>query len=228
MPSDPDAAPINRLPAGVIVLALPMVVVELVLSAGIQGYLGGPGAVGWRLEAIRDWGFSGPLLAAMAEAGRWPAGELARIVTYPFVHLGFLHLVMALVFLLALGKMVGDVFGSLALVVLFFGSSVAGALVFAALGSDPVPLVGAYPGVYGLVGAFTFLLWVRLGAEGAPQIGAFTLIGVLLFIQLVFGLLFGTGQDWIAEVAGFAAGFALSVVLAPGGWARVLARLRRR
>ena len=66
----------------------------------------------------------------------------------------------------------------------------------------------------------------RLGQQGAPQIRAFTLIGFLLFIQLVFGLLFGSGQDWVAEVAGFATGFLMSFLVSPGGWSRALARLK--
>ena len=65
-------------------------------------------------------------------------------------------------------------------------------------------------------------------ATGGPQYRAFTLISVLLGIQLIFGLLFGSGPDWIAEVAGFGAGFLISFVAAPGGWARVVARLRQR
>lgn len=85
-----------------------------------------------------------------------------------------------------------------------------------------------YPAVYGLIGAFTFLLWVRLAGTGTNQYRAFTLIGFLLGIQLVFGLLFGGGNDWVADVAGFATGFGLSFFVSPGGWGRVRAKLRHR
>ena len=47
-------------------------------------------------------------------------------------------------------------------------------------------------------------------------------------IQLVFGLLFGGGQDWVADLAGFVAGFGLSFLVSPGGRARVVDRLRQR
>jgi rhomboid protease GluP len=53
--------------------------------------MGGPGAVGWRLDALRDYAFFGPVLEAMIETGRWPLPEVARFVTYPFVHYGFTH-----------------------------------------------------------------------------------------------------------------------------------------
>ena len=49
---------------------------------------------------------------------------------------------------------------------IFFGSAIVGALVFALLTNVRTPLVGGYPAVYGLIGAFTFILWVRLGQRG--------------------------------------------------------------
>jgi membrane associated rhomboid family serine protease len=223
-----NESPFNALPPVVVALALPILAVELLLGAGAQGFVGGPEAVGWRLDALRDHAFFGPLLGAMANANRWPLPEVARIVTYPFVHFGFTHMIMVLVFLLALGKMVGEVFSSVAVVAVFFGSAVVGALAYTVLTDDPSPLAGGYPAVYGLIGAYTFILWVRLGQKGAPQVQAFTLIGLLLFVQLVFGLLFGSGQSWVAEVAGFCTGFLSSFVLSPGGWARAVARMRVR
>ncbi len=47
-------------------------------------------------------------------------------------------------------------------------------------------------------------------------------------IQFVFGMLFGGGYYWVAELAGFVAGFLLSFIVSPGGWGRVMQRLRRR
>jgi membrane associated rhomboid family serine protease len=228
MSSPYNESPFNALPPVIVALALPMLAVELLMSAGARGFLGGPEAVGWRLEALRSHAFSGPLLEAMIATSRWPLSEVARFVTYPFVHYGFTHLLMVLVFLLALGKMVGEVFSGWAVLAVFFGSAVAGALALTFLTNDPAPLAGGYPAVYGLIGAFTFILWVRLGQQGAPQTRAFTLIALLLFIQLVFGLLFGGGQQWVAEIAGFGTGFALSFVVSPGGWERAVARMRAR
>jgi membrane associated rhomboid family serine protease len=228
MSSDPDASPINPLPPVVVALALVIFGVELIFAAGARGFIGGPDAVGWRLGAIRDFAFYIPIFDLMVDRGDWPMSEVRRFVTYPFIHYGFTHMLLVLVFLLALGKMVGEIFSAWAVVVIFFGSAIIGALVFAAFADVRTPLVGGYPAVYGLIGAYTFILWVRLGREGAPQVRAFTLIAALLFIQLVFGLLFGGGPDWIAEIGGFGAGFLLSFVVSPGGWARVVARLRQR
>ncbi len=219
---------VNPLPPAVVALALAIFAIEIVISAGAEGFVGGPSGVGWRLEAIRSFGFFAPVLEHLVETQDWFSPELKRFVAYPFIHFGFTHALMVIVFLLALGKLVGDTFGSLAVLVVFFSSAIFGALIYAGLASDPRPLVGGYPAVYGLIGTYTFLLWTRLGQAGEPQIRAFALIGVLLAIQLIFGALFGTGNDWVAEVAGFAMGFAVTPILAPGGFGRLMDRLRQR
>jgi membrane associated rhomboid family serine protease len=229
MSSEDHTQPLfNALPPVVAALALAIFGVEALISAGLRGFVGGADAVGWRLEAIREFAFFGPVLEIVIERQDWFSPELLRFVTYPFVHLSFAHAIFVIVFLLALGKLIGDVFGNLAVLTVFFTSAIVGGLVYAGLTGDPRPLVGGYPAVYGLIGAYTFLLWIRYGAAGENQYRAFTLIGFLLGIQLVFGALFGAGNDWIAEIAGFLVGFAVCPVLAPGGFRHLLNRLRQR
>lgn len=218
----------NALPPAVVALALAIFAVEAVLTAGARGYLGGTGAIGWRTEVLQDFGFFGQIVPWLIETGNWTSPEILRFVTYPFVHFGFAHAIFVIVFLMALGKLVGEVFGNLAVLALFFACGIFGAFVYAGLSGSAQPLVGGYPSVYGLIGAYTFLLWVRFGAVGENQYRAFSLIGFLLGIQLVFGLIFGSGMDWIAEIAGFLLGFALTPSLVPGAFARFRDRMRRR
>ncbi|MFP4303846.1 rhomboid family intramembrane serine protease [Rhodosalinus sp.] len=223
----PGPAPVNPLPPVVVALFLLIVAVEVAFSLGARGLAGGPGAVGWRAAAIETYGFNAAILDWMRVTGQWPLEHLQRFVTYPFVHASFTHALFAAIMLLALGKMVGEVFGAVATLGVFAVSSVVGAAVFGLLLGGSQWLLGAFPGVYGLIGAFTWLLWMRLGQMGAQQIRAFTLIGVLLGIQLIFGLLFGPYNDWIADLAGFGAGFLMSFFVSPGGWTRLRARMRR-
>jgi len=49
-----------------------------------------------------------------------------------------------------------------------------------------------------------------------------------LALQLLFGLVFGGTNDWVAEVAGFVFGFAITPIVAPGGFRLLLAKLRDR
>jgi membrane associated rhomboid family serine protease len=164
----------------------------------------------------------------MITLGDYPPQHLIRLVSYPFVHGNMTHALFVVVILLALGKMVGEVFRWWAVLAIFFAAAVAGAFAFMAVPGNMAPLIGGYPAVYGLIGGFTFLLWVNLAAVGANRYRAFTLIGFLLAFQWVFGLLFGGGYEWVADLAGFATGFALSFVVSPGGWRRVVAKLRQR
>jgi membrane associated rhomboid family serine protease len=225
---DQSQSPLNPLPPVVWALALPIVAMEVVLGLASAGLIGGPEAIGWRIMALERFAFAPQILSWMWETGRWPWDQAIRIVTYPFVHINFTHAAFVLVFLLALGKMAGEVFRPVGVLVVFFGAAIVGALAYTLFGTSPRPLVGGYPAVYGLIGAFTFIMWVRLGAVGANRMGAFGLIGVLMGLQLLFGVLFGGSQDWIAELAGFATGFLVSFLLVPGGVARVMAMLRQR
>ncbi|MEM8655429.1 MAG: rhomboid family intramembrane serine protease [Pseudomonadota bacterium] len=222
-----DPSPFNPLPPVVWLLLAALVAPEVVFSLGEAGLAGGAAAVGWRLQGLNDYAFSGQAFDYMIEHGVLLPEHLHRLVTYPFVHGSFTSTVFACVILLAMGKMVGEVMGGWAVLLLFVLCGVFGALVFALL-TDQAWLSGAYPSVYGLIGVFTFLYWQKLAATGGPQAQAFTLIGVLMGLQLLFGMFFQVGYSWVAELSGFCAGFALAAFVMPGGWARLVAALRRR
>ena len=229
MDPDHNAPPLNPLPPIVWLLALPLIAMEVVLSLGEAGVVGGPQAIGWRLQAVERFGLFPELLKFQWETGGHPIIELQRLVSYVLVHGSFTHALFAVVMVLALGNMVAGVFRWWGVLVVFLGSTVVGGAAYGLL----VPglrtqLIGAYPGIYGLIGAFTFLIWTKLALVGANRLRAFSLIGVLLAVQLVFGLLFGGGWDWVAEVTGFATGFLLSFVVSPGGFRRVVQMMRQR
>ena len=145
-----------------------------------------------------------------------------------------MHAVFVVVILLALGKFVGEVFSWWALLATWVVATVVGALAYTAVPLAHAGLLGGYPGVYGLIGAYSFLLWVRMVRTGDNQLRAFRLIGFLLVLQVIFagvgiawyGIEQGTTWDFVADIAGFAAGFLLAFVVSPGGWSRMLARLR--
>ena len=217
----------NVLPPAVVALALAIFSAEALLFLGERGFVGGENAIGWRAAAVQDWSVFPPLLDWLLETGRWTSPEMLRFVAYPFVHVSFTHAIFVIVFLLALGKLVGEVFGNLAVIVVFFASAIVGAL-FYSLTGEARPLVGGYPAVYGLIGAYTFVLWVGYGAKGENQYRAFTLIGFLLGIQLIFGVIYGSGLDWIAELAGFGTGLLVTPLLSRGALGRLFARLRQR
>lgn len=232
-----DESPLNPVPAVVWALILPIIACEALFGLAQLGFVGGgaPGAgLAMRQVAVERTAYIPQIVLQLWEMRTVVLDQSWRIVTYPFVHMSLMNAVFVVVFCLALGNLIATQFRAWAVVALFFGSAIGGALVYTLVaGLLPQfryqPLIGGYPAVYGFVGAFTFLLWTRLGQENANRMRAFTLIGMLLAFQLVFGILFQSGNTtWIAEVAGFCTGFLLSFVLIPGGVARVMRQIRQR
>ena len=221
-------SPFNAVPPVILILALAAGLVEIALMLGEAGLIGGPAAVGWRLALIQDWGVSPLVFDQVAVHGEWSWPMVRRFVAYAGIHGSFTQALFGVALLLALGKFVGEVFHWAALVLLLVLCTLAGAIVFGLVFSGPVALIGLYPMDYGLIGAFTYLLWQRAGRMGENRLRAFRLIGVLMGLQLVFSLLFGSNPAWLADVAGFVAGFSASLLVAPGGWNAFVARMRER
>lgn len=227
MSYNPNPPAVNPLPWIVWALALPIIAMEVLLTLGETGLIS-DAARGWRVDALMRFSFFPQFAQVAWIEGSWLPYEPWRLLTYAFVHGGMTNAIFAVVILLALGKMVGEIFSPLAVLTIWVASTVLGGFAYVLLTNEQYPLVGAFPAVYGLIGAFTFLLWVRLAGTGNQQYRAFTLIGMLLAMQLLFGLLFGGGMQWVAEVAGFATGFFASFIVSPGGLNRVMTRLRQR
>jgi rhomboid protease GluP len=226
MAFDPNASPFNRLPPVIIALAAVIGGIELLFLAADYGFLGAQ-RTGARIAALQGFSFFDPLFDDMLSRQDWSLDGGMRLFSYALVQRGWLDTVFVLVFILAIGNLVGQVFHPLAVVALFLLSSAFGALVFGLVLDTRVPLMGGFPGVFGLIGAYTFLLWVSLAGSGTKQFQAFQLIAFFMGIRLVFGVLLGADSDWVAELAAFVFGFLASFILSPGGWHRVLDKLRR-
>jgi len=148
-----------------------------------------------------------------------------------FIHQSMTHAVFALVFVLALGKFVAEVLPGFLVLVIFFASGAVGAAVYSIVLDEQFALIGAYPAIYGLIGAFTWLRFTNLQDEGKSGLQAFNLIIFFMAIALIFKFLVGGTNDWLAELVGFCVGFALAIACGPDAKLRlqmILWRLRRR
>ncbi|GIT91236.1 rhomboid family intramembrane serine protease [Jannaschia pagri] len=223
-------SPFNALPPVVVAMAVLIAGIELMFQLGEAGLIGGREAVGWRLTAIRDWAVIDPVFHWMIDTRQAPLGEVARLLTYPLLHSGFTHAAFVAVFILALGNVTAPMYPTWRLPVIFMAASLAGAVAFLVLFSAERPLFGGYPGAYGFIGVFTYL--TLRGLTPADPQRAFLLIGFLLALQPIFGLASGAGftwlPDWVADIAGFGAGYGLAILLFPGGWEELRGRLRQR
>lgn len=227
-PFNREEMPFNPLPPAVVALALAVAGIELLFQVGSFGVIGGPEAVGWRVAAMEDYGFFNAVFEAMRERNIWPMEHVIRFLSYSMIHVSLVHALMACVFILALGKMVCEIFGNVAFILVFTVSVLAGSLGYGLIVNSSVPLLGANPGTYGLIGSYTFILWVGLGARQENQLRAFSLIGFLLGLQLAWALIFGGDPTWVADLSGFFTGFAISLLLVPGAFPRLLEKLRKR
>ncbi len=221
-------SPFNEIPPSIVALALIIFGVEVFFQIGNLGLIGGADAIGWRLNALQNYAFLDVIVEQMRELNMWPMEHLIRFLSYAFVHTSMTHALFACVFILALGKMVAQAFGDWAAMIIFFASTIFAALFFSLLIDTQRPLIGAMPPAYGFIGAYTYILWLGLGSIGANQMKAFSLIGFLLGIQLLFGLVFGGSIDWVADLIGFVCGFLLAAGLKPGALSAFVERLKGR
>lgn len=229
MNSDPKELPFNPVPWVVWCLVLPIAGAELAFQLQAAGLAGVGAPVAWRQAVYQQVALLPDLLRLQWETGGHPMDQLYRLVSYPLVHAEFSDALFAAILTLALGKKVAESFPVLAVLAVALVSTFAGGVAFGFLAPDEkARLIGAYPMVYGLIGAFTYLAWTDPDSSRRNRIWAFRLIGFLLAMQLVFGVLFGTNWYWIAELGGFFAGFGLSFLVAPGGFTRIGNWIRQR
>jgi rhomboid protease GluP len=221
--------PVNPIPPVIIGLCVIIALIEVTFSMASAGLIGGQLGVGWRNQAIlQDYSFTPYVWDQVVQQGDYSFDVLKRFVTYAFIHGSSTQAIFGVAILLALGKFVGDVFHPLAVLAVFLLSGIVGAAVYGATLNQNIALFGVYPPDYGLIGAFTYLQWLRLGQMGQNQLRAFQMIAFLMAIQLLFALLFGGSPTWIADITGFVTGLLLSTLLAPGGWTAFMRRMRSR
>ncbi|PCJ73161.1 MAG: rhomboid family intramembrane serine protease [Rhodobacteraceae bacterium] len=216
-----DKSPFHEIPPVIVAFAVIVGGIEIMMQLSTRGYIGGEAGISWRVDAIRAFGFYDPIFEYMRETGTFNWETLGRMITYPFIHFAFTHAAFAVVMILAIGKAVAEVFHTVSVIILLVVCTIVGATVYGLVADTQYPLIGSYPAVYGLLGAFTWLLWLKAGATGESRLKAFQLIGFLAALQIFYRLAFGGGNEWAADLAGFAAGFLLSFVLAPDGRARI-------
>ncbi len=220
--------PFHAIPPVVVALTLLIIGIEAVFQLANAGIIGGPRGVGWRIAAIEEYGYSPAVLERVFVYGDTSFDMLKRFVTYPFLNQQLFVVAFCAALTLALGKFTAEQFGQWRMLFLYLACSICGAIMFGIFVDGRFPLLGSFTPVYGLIGAYTYSLWLSLDAAGENRLMAFRLIGFLLTLQLILGRFFDNNNNWISELTGFAVGFLLAIVLIPGGWSRLLARLRQR
>lgn len=192
------------------------------LCVAIQGavFLAGP-AFGQRLA------FSAGLIPARISAGLAgttdPMPAMATLITHMFLHSGWVHLGLNMLFLVWVGRYVEWVTGRAAVIGIFLAGGIAGGIL--QILTDPhstMPIVGASGAIAAVFGAYA-VLFARSRARQRKILGV-TISGETLTslwyaatwigLQLLTGLAFNTGNGgfeiaiW-THIGGFLAGLLL-------------------
>jgi membrane associated rhomboid family serine protease len=147
--------------------------------------------------------------------------EPLTLVTYMFMHGGWLHLISNMLFLWVFADNMEDAYGHFGFLAFYLFCGVAAAVAHIAMWPEShVPLVGASGAVAGVLGGYLVLfpkarIWILLFMRVPIRISAYwALLGWLGFQVVAVAV----PQDdveiaWWAHIGGFAAGFAVTWLL---------------
>lgn len=142
------------------------------------------------------------------------------LVTYMFLHGGWMHLITNMVFLWVFGDNIEDAIGHIGYLFFYLACGVIAGLTHAvALPNSDASLVGASGAVAGVMGAYFILhpkvrVWVLLFWRLPLPLPAFVAIGLWIGLQIFSA--FMASQDniaWWAHIGGFAAGVILIIFM---------------
>ena len=143
------------------------------------------------------------------------------LITYQFLHGGFMHIIGNMLFLWIFGNNIEDALGHLKFIVFYLSSGIAGGIAHSFLQSSSLlPLIGASASVSGVLGAYLFLF---------PKARVSTLFFIFFFIQIikipaiVFIVLWfiiqiinvpsGESVAYLAHIGGFLTGIILILLM---------------
>ena len=181
-----------------------------------------------RTPVLQRWGtVPARLFDAQAPlAQQWLELRPARLITALFIHIGWLHLIGNLLFLMIFGLSAERVLGSPRFLLLFLvGGATANLVGAVTLATANAPIVGSSGAVSAIVGAY-FALFPRARLGLVLPLGLFlefvripapALIGFWILLQFLFtfvGPAYGA-VAWWTHIAGFGFGILFALVSKP-------------
>lgn len=142
------------------------------------------------------------------------SGEIWRLITSDFIHIGFMHLLMNLFFLLQIGPVLENLYGTRNYLIMYIMSGLMGSLFVFGLGNDSIVSAGASTSLYGMLGAVIGNLVFYRDDKGLMALGIAYLPIVLA--NIIFSV---TNPDVsiLGHLGGFAGGFLLSGIVSMKG-----------
>lgn len=214
-----------------IALAILIAVPELLFAVADMPFgLFDGGAADLRRLAVVSFGFWPGHIHGQLEGGSFGLNGLTVFVSYPLMHLSAVNAIFSILFILVVLRLLSGIVRQSHCMIVFFGSAALGALAYYFLAGSDFPLVGASPGFLGLFGVAAAVAVMAGGSEGNPSIGRvgrtmLILPALLIGFEIVASLLFGGRGRWVADLAGFAAGFLAAPFLFDVPHSRLFAKI---
>jgi membrane associated rhomboid family serine protease len=149
--------------------------------------------------------------------------EPFTLVTYMFLHAGWMHLLSNMLFLWVFADNVEDAFGYFGFALFYVICGIAGALAHVAMQpNSAAPLIGASAAVSGVIGSYILLypharVWILLFFRIPLRISAFWVLGGWFLLQVFSAFAMpGGGEQEVAfysHIGGFAAGIFITALL---------------
>ena len=151
----------------------------------------------------------------------WVPDQLP-LITYAFLHAGWMHMLLNMLFLFVFGDNIEDALGHLRYLLFYLACAALAAGAHLLMNPDSNgPLIGASGAVAGVMGAYIILypharlfVLARLFIPLPLPVPAFWFLGFWIASQL-FYVLFATAEPvaWWAHIGGMAAGIVLAILL---------------
>jgi membrane associated rhomboid family serine protease len=154
--------------------------------------------------------------------GHNPIPEPLTLITYQFLHGGWMHLITNMLFLWVFADNIEDAFGHFGFLIFYLLCGIAAGLLHTLLQpQSPAPLIGASGAVSGVLASYLLLypkarVWILLFLRIPLPIPAFWALSGWFVLQLVSAFI-STQEDlqvgWWAHIGGFLTGLVLTVLL---------------
>ncbi len=164
-----------------------------------------------QLLSVALWGQDVLLVLGAKERSALAAGQLWRLITPVFLHIGLLHFFVNMYSLYALGPAVERFFGWARMLLFYLLSGISGVILSDALSSRAS--VGASGAIFGLLGALAAFLYQHRRVFGSAGGAQFRQLVFVALLNLAIGL--SPGIDNWGHLGGLLSGAAMTWFLGP-------------
>ena len=155
-------------------------------------------------------------------------GKPITLLTYPWIHTGFVPALFSMVFILCIGSLLSRLIPQWIIAAIFCVSSMIGGMIYVTHPDPAIFLIGSSPGYLGMLGLLAGLFLMEYGRK-VPIITP-ALVGFpFLFIglKIVQDVIFGPSGYWVANSTGFLVGLLISLFGIPHGRLFMTAGIKR-